>query len=67
MANEDRIKWLEDLRKRLLETHSPEELQAMKVKVDALESVERMMNTSNHDDDTDEVGHHHHDHKASFA
>jgi hypothetical protein len=67
MANEDRRRWLEDLRKRLLETHSPEELQAMKVKVDALESVERMMNTSNHDDDTDEVGHHHHDHKASFA
>jgi hypothetical protein len=59
-------KQLDDLRKRLIETHSPEQLQSMKVKVDVLESMMRMAD-SMHDDDTDEEGHHHHVHESEFA
>jgi hypothetical protein len=51
---------LDALHKQLMETHSPEELQKMKIKVDVLESMMRM--GGQHDDDTDEEGHHHHEH-----
>jgi hypothetical protein len=64
MKDETR-KWLDGLRKRLMETHSPEELEAMKVKVDVLESMMRMLGDSMHGDDTDEEGHHHHEHTQS--
>jgi hypothetical protein len=66
MEKDETKKWLDDLRKRLMETHSPEELEAMKVKVDTLESMMRMVGeNSMHDDDTDEEGHHHHEHSQS--
>ncbi len=65
MEKDETRKWLDDLRKRLMETHSPEELEAMKVKVDVLESMMRMLGDSMHDDDTDEEGHHHHEHTQS--
>jgi len=57
---EEMKKTVEDLRALLLNTHTQEELQALKLKIDALEGLRRLSDGSDHD--VDEGNQHHHDH-----
>jgi len=52
---------IEELRRRLLGSPSPEDLQLIKGHLDALETLRRIA-PADHNDDIDESGHHHHEH-----
>ncbi|MGO9454268.1 MAG: hypothetical protein ACLQDV_24945 [Candidatus Binataceae bacterium] len=60
-SNDAVRKELEDIRTKLLESHTPEEVQLMKLKFDALKGL-RLDDGHDHDLDTDS----HHDHEHTY-